>query len=82
MRGALSLRTEAFQARYALVIDGENLYEVVWELAAAPRPQRAGRATGRSRTGRGSGNGTGAGASRSSAFRGSLRALGARERRH
>ena len=33
MRGALSLRTEAFQARYALVIDGENLYEVVWELA-------------------------------------------------
>ncbi|MBI2132199.1 MAG: M20/M25/M40 family metallo-hydrolase [Candidatus Tectomicrobia bacterium] len=33
MRGALSLRTEEFQARYALVIDGENLYEVVWELA-------------------------------------------------
>lgn len=33
MRGAYSLRTEEFQAKYALVIDGENLYEVVWELA-------------------------------------------------
>ncbi|MEE9275703.1 MAG: M20/M25/M40 family metallo-hydrolase [bacterium] len=35
VRGARRLETEKLDARHALLLDGEKLYEVVWELAGA-----------------------------------------------
>lgn len=36
-RGARELDTSQFQSKYVLVLDGEKLYQVVWELASATR---------------------------------------------